>query len=145
MRTLRTALISIVFAMTTTSLFSQHIYPQRLVVEGDTIVGITPTQLREVNYQLLERDTYIRYMDSLMVSYQADIDKLAQRVSTRDTMIALQRHKIDLMKADNNTAAMQQTILSRQLAAQRSKTMRYTLAGSAMSVLITGFIYSLFR
>lgn len=131
--------------MTTTSLFSQHIYPQRLVVEGDTIVGITPTQLREVNYQLLERDTYIRYMDSLMVSYQADIDKLAQRVSTRDTMIALQRHKIDLMKADNNTAAMQQTILSRQLAAQRSKTMRYTLAGSAMSVLITGFIYSLFR
>jgi hypothetical protein len=107
MRTLRTALISIVFAMTTTSLFSQHIYPQRLVVEGDTIIGITPTQLREVNYQLLERDTYIRYMDSLMVSYQADIDKLAQRVSTRDTMIALQRHKIDLMKADNNTAAMQ--------------------------------------
>lgn len=65
--------------------FSQSSYPKKILIDGDTLVCITPTQLRQINGLLVDRMEYKQVNDSLFLTigrYRELVSVLEQQTQT---------------------------------------------------------------
>jgi hypothetical protein len=81
---MRKAIILITFLLTVTLSYCQNTYPQKIVLNKDTVVAITETQLQHINECFYQRDgmrsdadsmAYLLSMQSLSISRQSNINK----------------------------------------------------------------------
>lgn len=78
-------------------IFSQNQYPQKLVIDKDTVVAITPTQLSVTNKIFVERDflkienvelnSTIQLQDSLLKSYGKQLERWKELDKTNQSII----------------------------------------------------------
>lgn len=81
---MRKAIILITFLLTVTLSYCQNTYPQKIVLNKDTVVAVTETQLQRINECFYQRDgmrsdadsmAYLLSMQSLSISRQSNINK----------------------------------------------------------------------
>lgn len=78
-------------------IFSQNLYPQKLVIDKDTVVAITPYQLSLTNKIIVERDflkleiaeqnSMIGLQDSLLKSYGKQLERWKELDRTNQSII----------------------------------------------------------
>lgn len=90
-------------------IFSQNLYPQKLVIDKDTVVAITPYQLSLTNKIIVERDflklenieqnSMIHLQDSLLQSYGKQLERWKELDRTNQSIIeGLKQREIQILK-----------------------------------------------
>lgn len=132
--------------MTVTLSYSQNTYPKKIVIENDTVIIITPMQLREVNCLLTQRDMY----EEVITSCESKIDGLnvqiveAQKmIYDRDKLISLQEDQIeDLNKIILNGENIE-LLINKEIRNQKTKRIKSNLISVTGTALLFIIINSL--
>lgn len=76
-------------------LFSFAQYPKQIVYQGDSVIAITPTQLTDLNTQLVLFSRYVRtsdstvaIQDSIIIDLKLNTDDLKQMIGNKDLEIS---------------------------------------------------------
>lgn len=72
----------VIFLLIAVSCFCQENFPRRAVVEGDTVVLVTPKQVTVMNLIILERD-----------ALEEELQLLRETLLTRDSILTIEKRK----------------------------------------------------
>lgn len=101
----RIGIMCILFLLTATSLYCQNSYPKKILINSDTIVAITPIQLKQINSRLLELKDLRLYTQTLeeynatqknVIKHQIGLNRELNKKNTR-----LLINNSDLMKLNS--------------------------------------------
>ena len=141
----RTIITLSICLLTTISSYCQSNYPQKIVVNKDTVVAITVDQLQTANCLLSEREIYKSQLDTAIVFFSKAVDDYEARIKEKNVAIAMQSQQIDQINKLNANGDKQITLLNKKLKIQKGKTFRSTVIGSAIVGLIAATIVALIK
>lgn len=122
-------------------LFSQNTYPQVRVIEGDTLVLITPIQLNKANHLFLEKD----YFQDLSISLDKQVKLMEESFKVKVQQYSLMEQKYQLcsqnqLQQDQIINLQQETIKKFQ---KQEKKQKWILGGSIVGGVTIGIITGL--
>lgn len=93
--------------MTATSLYSQDSYPEKISLNGDTLIAITPQQLVSINSMLDDRLTLKLYGDSLVSIVDMQLTSIERQIALnrllnkRNTELLVENSDLFKLKQEN--------------------------------------------
>ena len=132
----------------TISSSSQTIYPQKLVINGDTVVAISPFQLRGINRLLIERKIYkesVTEIQAKMVVLNKDILKAYKLNEDKTKLIDLQEQQIKDLNTLNVNSEKNIALMKSEISNQKRKKFRSTVVGVATTALVTATVVSMIK
>ena len=121
-----------------TSAFSQTIYPRKIVIESDTVVCITPSQLKDVVLDL-NTGEYLRVENELLRTQISKSDSLCvywRKLSeAKDTLVAMEVQKYQNLERINQN-------LEASLNTEKRKS-RNTIIGVGVGGTLVGILLGL--
>lgn len=130
-------LITTLFLLTVTLLFCQENYPQKLLIESDTVVAVTPDQVRIINTVFDQRDFYKSKSDSLAlnISIQSmSLDKqilLNRQLANENNLILM---NLDVYSELNKLNLSIIEYKDKELKQQKNKGLKLAIGGFAVGV-----------
>lgn len=128
--------ISTLFLLTSISCYSQSTYPKKITIGRDTVIAITESQLRDANYLLEERKIYKQGLDSAIVYFTRENERFNNTLSEKNTLIVLQKDQLSTRVKEVENRDKTIDTLNKNLKYQKSKTVKSTLVGTTVGVLI---------
>lgn len=118
------------------SSFCQENYPNKIILEKDTIVVITKRQLKQINLKLVENNVYKAIIDST----QQIISEVNKNLLNTKNLLSNNSQLIVLLKEQQKTTELKVTNseknilnLQNELKHQKKKTVRLAIISGAVS------------
>ena len=141
-------LISALCLLTTILSFCQTTYPKKLVIDNDTVVVITPIQLKGINQLLVDRKILKETLSDVQIRFkmlQNDILSMNKLSENKSQLISLQKKQIEDLTSLNGYSDQNITLLKQQLKDEKKKKVKFTVIGISTTALITTTIVSLLK
>lgn len=120
---------------------SQEPYPKKLIIEGDTLVGITIPQLGIINKSLVERELFkmeIKSLNSILELKDKKLSEFSLQIIKQDTMINRYQVQADYYQRIYKEQLL--VISETQKKALRQKRLAWTIGGIGIGVGVAGLI-----
>lgn len=130
--------------LTVTFCISQSGYPQKVIINKDTVVAITGGQLKQVNLALEAGEGYKEQLDTTLVrlnQMNAKISENRQFVNSNLQLIVLLNEQ--LKTTDKKVGNAEENIkqLKEELSYQKKKTVRLVIVSSAVTLSAASIFY----
>lgn len=120
---------------------SQEPYPRKLIIESDTLVGITIPQLGIINKSLVERELFkmeIKSLNSILELKDKKLSEFSLQIIKQDTMINRYQVQVDYYQRIYKEQLL--VISETQKKALRQKRLAWTIGGIGIGVGVAGLI-----
>lgn len=120
---------------------SQEPYPKKLIIEGDTLVGITIPQLGIINKSLIERDLFkleIKSLNSILDLKDKKLSEFSMQLTKQDTIINRYQVQVDYYQKIYKEQSL--IIAEVQKKALRQKRLAWTIGGIGIGIGVAGLI-----
>jgi hypothetical protein len=143
---MRKAIILIIFLLTVTLSYCQNTYPQKIVLNKDTVVAITETQLQHINECFYQRDgmradadsmAYLLSMQSLSISRQSNINKKLVLKNTK--LLADYLDAIKLYELEKQITYYKE----QELKAAKKKQIKMMVGGFSVGIGTAAIVYTI--
>jgi hypothetical protein len=143
---MRKAIILITFLLTVTLSYCQNTYPQKIVLNKDTVVAITETQLQHINECFYQRDgmrsdadsmAYLLSMQSLSISRQSNINKKLVLKNTK--LLADYLDVIKLYELEKQITYYKE----QELKAAKKKQIKMMVGGFSVGIGTAAIVYTI--
>jgi hypothetical protein len=143
---MRKAIILITFLLTVTLSYCQNTYPQKIVLNKDTVVAITETQLQHINECFYQRDgmrsdadsmAYLLSMQSLSISRQSNINKKLVLKNTK--LLADYLDAIKLYELEKQITYYKE----QELKAAKKKQIKMMVGGFSVGIGTAAIVYTI--
>lgn len=143
---MRKAIILITFLLIVTLSYCQNTYPQKIVLNKDTVVAITETQLQHINECFYQRDgmrsdadsmAYLLSMQSLSISRQSNINKKLVLKNTK--LLADYLDAIKLYELEKQITYYKE----QELKAAKKKQIKMMVGGFSVGIGTAAIVYTI--
>jgi hypothetical protein len=124
--------------------YSQNYYPQKIVLNNDTLILITPNQLKEVNFRLLKLNSQSEYLEDVetyLFKLQEDMFKqssLNEKLISKNNNLFVQNS--ELIKI-NNTNNKIQEYYKKEIKNYKKKQIKVAIVGGLVGISVTSILF----
>jgi hypothetical protein len=143
---MRKAIILTIFLLTVILSYCQNTYPQKIVLNKDTVVAITETQLQHINECFYQRDgmrsdadsmAYLLSMQSLSISRQSNINRKLVLKNTK--LLADYLDAIKLYELEKQITYYKE----QELKAAKKKQIKMMVGGFSVGIGTAAIVYTI--
>lgn len=127
-------IVLLFFLLIAQLIFSQGTYPQKVIVNGDTLIQITPKQLTSINLLIIEN----KECQELLIVEKEENKIKSNLIAVQEDQIEIEKQKSSTLKTETLLLSDQKSYLEKQLRHQKIKTKIFTGLG-VVGGLISGF------
>lgn len=141
-------LVLITCLLTVTLGYSQNIYPKKIVLSSDTVVIITPLQLKSINQKLTERKILKESVSDIQTHYTQQnlyIKKMNTLSEDKTKLIIKQNQQIADLKNISDNADKNMELMRKEISNQKRKKFTSTIKWVGITMAATATVVSLIK
>ena len=136
---MKAILITILFLLTVTLLFSQETCVSKVVIEGDTVIVLNPEKVGLINKTFAERDFYKEYCDTLSILVDFQRAATERQININRELNKRNIELLDLYLGEQRlNDAYIKTIdyYRRSLDNEKKRTLKFAIGGTVVGISI---------